>query len=100
MSADLILGTPFNIASYALLTMMVAQVTGMKAGEFVYTLGDAHVYLNHIDIYKKEQQHNLIYPSPTLRLNPSVDNLFEFKTGDFSLLDYASAPTVKYPIAV
>ena len=98
-SADIFLGVPFNIASYALLTLMIAQVTGLKPGEFIHTLGDAHLYSNHI-----EQAHLQLAraprPLPTLRLNPEVKSLFDFRYEDFELLNYDPHPAIKAPVAV
>src|ERR1700753_1908542 len=98
-SADIFLGVPFNIASYALLTMMLAQVTGLKAGEFVHTLGDAHLYLNHLD-QAREQLTRGPYALPTMRLNPAVDDIFAFGFEDFTLENYQAHPTIKAEIAV
>lgn len=98
-SADIFLGVPFNIASYALLTMMVAQVTGLKAGEFIHTLGDAHLYSNHFD-QAREQLTRTPKPLPTMRINPEVTDLFAFKFSDFTLENYVADPSIKAPIAV
>ncbi|BAT59349.1 thymidylate synthase [Variibacter gotjawalensis] len=98
-SADVFLGVPFNIASYALLTMMIAQVTGLKAGDFVHTLGDAHLYMNHL-----EQAHlQLSRPHkalPTMTLNPNVREITEFKYEDFTLTGYEPHPHIKADVAV
>jgi thymidylate synthase len=98
-SADVFLGVPFNIASYALLTMMVAQVTGLKPGSFIHTLGDAHLYLNHVE-HAELQLTRAPYPLPTMRLNPQVTDLFAFRYEDFTLEHYQSHPAIKAPIAV
>jgi thymidylate synthase len=98
-SADIFLGVPFNIASYALLTLMVAQVTGLKPGEFVHTLGDAHLYLNHLD-QADEQLQRAPRPLPVMKLNPAVKDLFAFRYEDFQLLEYEPWPAIKAPIAV
>ena len=98
-SADIFLGVPFNIASYALLTMMVAQVTGLKPGEFVHTLGDAHLYLNHLE-QAREQLTRKPYALPTMRLNPEVNDIFAFRYEDFKLENYQAHPTIKAEIAV
>jgi thymidylate synthase len=97
-SADVFLGVPFNIASYALLTMMVAKVTGLAPGEFVHTFGDAHLYLNHLD-QAKQQLAREPYPFPTMTL-ADKDDLFAFELGDFLVEGYQAHPTIKAPIAV
>ena len=98
-SADLFLGVPFNIASYALLTLMVAQVTGLQPGEFVLTLGDAHLYLNHLE-QAREQLRREPHPFPRLRLNAAVRDLFEFRYEDLTLEGYDPHPAIRAPIAV
>ncbi len=98
-SADVFLGVPFNIASYALLTMMVAQVTGYRPGEFVHTLGDAHLYLNHLE-QAQEQLSRTPYPLPQMRLNPAVTDIFSFQYADFTLENYQHHTHIKAPIAV
>jgi thymidylate synthase len=98
-SADIFLGVPFNIASYALLTMMIAQVSGLGLGDFVHTLGDAHLYLNHLEQADLQLGRQPL-PLPTMRLNPAVSNLFDFQYEDFELQDYQSHPHIKAPVAV
>jgi len=90
---------PFNIASYALLTMMVAQVTGLKPGEFIHSFGDAHLYLNHLD-QAREQLLRKPYPLPAMRINPEVMGIFDFRYEDFTLENYRAHPTIKAEIAV
>ena len=98
-SADIFLGVPFNIASYALLTMMFAQACGLQAGEFIHTLGDAHLYLNHLE-QTRLQLSRRPYPPPQMRLNPDVDSIFDFRYEDFTLENYVCHPRIKAPIAV
>ena len=98
-SADIFLGVPFNIASYALLTLMMAQVTGLKPGDFVHTLGDAHLYLNHLE-QTDLQLSREPYPLPQMRLNPDVHNLFDFTYDDFKLVDYQHHAHIKAAVAV
>jgi thymidylate synthase len=98
-SADIFLGVPFNIASYALLTMMVAQATGLKPGDFIHTLGDAHIYNNHIDQVKLQLTREP-YDLPKMRINPDVKDIFSFKYEDFELVDYTAHPHIKGKVAV
>ena len=98
-SADIFLGVPFNIASYALLTMMLAQVCDLEAGDFVHTLGDAHIYANHLEQADRQLQRDPL-PLPTMSLNPAVKDIFGFQYQDFSLEGYSSHPGIKAPIAV
>ena len=98
-SADIFLGVPFNIASYSLLTMMVAQVTGYEPGDFVHTFGDAHLYLNHLEQVDLQLERTP-FPLPEMKLNPDVKSLFEFRFGDFELVDYQSHAHIRASIAV
>jgi thymidylate synthase len=98
-SADIFLGVPFNIASYSLLTMMMAQVTGLQPGEFVHTFGDAHLYSNHIE-QTKEQLSRTPFKLPEMHMNPHVTDIFDFKFEDFELVGYECHPHIKAPVAV
>ena len=98
-SADVFLGVPFNIASYALLTMMMAQVTGLEPGEFIHTLGDAHLYLNHLEQAKLQLSREPLKP-PRMKINPAVKSIFEFDYPDFELVGYESYPHIKAEVAV
>lgn len=98
-SADIFLGVPFNIASYALLTMMIAQVTNLQLGDFVHTFGDAHLYVNHLE-QARTQLAREPFPLPTMHLNPAIKSIFDFRFEDFNLQNYVSHPTIKAPIAV
>jgi len=98
-SCDVFLGVPFNIASYALLTMMIAQVCKLKLGDFIHTYGDAHIYSNHIE-QVKEQLSRETFPLPTMKINPDITDIDSFKYEDFELVDYQCHPGIKAPIAV
>jgi thymidylate synthase len=98
-SADIFLGVPFNIASYALLTMMMAQVTGLQAGEFVHTLGDAHLYSNHLEQADLQLTRKPL-PLPQMKINPSIKSIFDFSFDDFHLENYGYHPHIKAPVAV
>ena len=98
-SADIFLGVPFNIASYALLLMMIARVTKLSPGEFVHTFGDAHLYLNHLE-QVDEQLKRKPFPLPKMQLNTKIDDIFKFKYEHFELINYHSHPKISAPIAV
>lgn len=98
-SADIFLGVPFNIASYALLNLMIAQVVGLRPGEFVHTLGDAHIYLNHLQ-QADQQLARDPYPLPTMQINPDVKSIFDFRYEDFELINYQAHPSIAAPIAI
>ena len=98
-SADVFLGVPFNIASYALLTMMMAQICGLQYGDFVHTFGDVHLYNNHIEQAKLQLSREL-YPLPVLKINPEVKDIFSFQFEDFILENYQFHPHIKAPVAI
>ena len=98
-SADIFLGVPFNIASYALLTLMVAQVTGLEPGEFIHTFGDAHLYSNHLE-QTNEQLSREPHSLPQMKINPEIKSIFDFTYDDFELVDYTSHPHISAPVAV
>ena len=98
-SADVFLGVPFNIASYSLLTLMMARVTGLAPGEFVHTLGDAHLYLNHLEQADEQLKREPLAP-PQMKINPGVNDIFDFRYEDFELLNYQAHPSIPAPIAV
>ncbi len=98
-SADIFLGVPFNIASYALLTMMMAQICGLEAGDFIHTFGDAHLYSNHMEQVELQRSRD-IKPLPTMKLNPGIKNIFDFSYADFSLENYDPHPLIRGKVAV
>lgn len=98
-SADIFLGVPFNIASYALLTMMIAQVCDLEVGDFIHTFGDAHLYLNHME-QVDEQLSRVPFPKPKMKINPAVKSIFDFTFEDFELVDYQAHPHIKAPVAI
>jgi thymidylate synthase len=98
-SADVFLGVPFNIASYALLTMMMAQVCNLEVGDFVYTTGDTHLYSNHIE-QSELQLSRETFPLPKMKINPTISNIFDFTYEDFELVDYQAHPHIKAKVAV
>ncbi|WP_420488135.1 thymidylate synthase [Gottfriedia acidiceleris] len=99
MSADIFLGVPFNIASYALLTMMIAQVCDLELGDFVHTFGDAHIYTNHLDQINLQLTREP-YKLPKMKINPEIKDIFEFKYEDFTLEDYECHPAIKGVVSV
>lgn len=101
-SADLFLGVPFNIASYALLTHMIAQVCGLQVGDFVHSFGDAHVYQNHIEAVNTQRQHmnGVTYDFPQIKLNPEIKDIFDFQYSDIELVGYQSHPVIKAPVSI
>lgn len=101
MSADALLGIPYNIASYALLTMMIAQVCGLQPGRFIHTFGDAHIYSNHIDQVNEQLSRSVdTYPLPDMQINPTITSIDEFTMDDFILTGYECYPTIKGEMAV
>jgi thymidylate synthase len=98
-SADIFLGVPFNIASYALLTLMIAQAANLAPGEFIHTLGDAHLYLNHLE-QAEQQLSRKPYALPVMKLNPDITSVFDFAFDDFELVGYECHPHIKAPVAV
>jgi thymidylate synthase len=98
-SADIFLGVPFNIASYALFTMMLAQVCDLEAGEFIHTLGDAHLYSNHMEQVEQQLSRDT-FPLPTMKINPAIKDIFAFTVDDFELVDYQCHPHIKAPVAI
>jgi thymidylate synthase len=98
-SADVFLGVPFNIASYSLLTLMVAQVCGLSPGEFIHTFGDVHLYVNHLEQAKMQLERTPL-PLPVMKLNPSVKSIFDFEYDDFELIGYEAHPHIRAEVAV
>lgn len=99
-SADMFLGVPFNIASYSLLMYMIAHVTGYKPGTFYHSIGDAHIYNNHLDAVQTQLERSIDFESPTLELNPNIRDIFSFSPSDITLVNYNSHPTIKAPVAI